>query len=175
MHVDVVVANVDDPPELTGPDTVDDFPENSSTGRQVGRYNASDPEGAAVTLNLSSGASDFSLAGNGAVTFDESPDFEDLPTYSFIVRAVAGSHTVDKVVTVNIQNVEERGAITLSSVQPQEETEFSATLDDDDGPTRTTWQWYRTSSRGSTGAVITNANSRFYTPVADDVGSSSAS
>ena len=55
VHVDVTVANVDEPPELTGPDTVDDFPENSAISRQVGRYTASDPEGATVTLSLSSG------------------------------------------------------------------------------------------------------------------------
>ena len=36
---------MDEPPVLEGPDTVDDFPENSSTSRQVGRYTASDPEG----------------------------------------------------------------------------------------------------------------------------------
>ena len=101
----------------------------------------------------------------------ESPDYEEQRSYSVTVRAEAGSHTVDKVVTVNIQNVEEPGTITLSTVQPQEGTAFTATLDDDDGPTGTTWQWYRTSSRGSTGAAITNANSRSYTPVADDVGS----
>ena len=62
LHVDVIVQNVDEPPELTGPDTVDDFTENSSTSRQVGRYTASDPEGATVTLSLSSGGTDFVLA-----------------------------------------------------------------------------------------------------------------
>ena len=72
--------------------------------------------------------------------------------------------------TVKIRNVEEPGTVTFSTVQPQEGTGLTATLDDDDGPTGTTWQWYRTSSRGSTGTAITNANSRFYTPGATDVG-----
>ena len=84
--------------------------------------------------------------------------------------AEAGSHTVDKVVTVDIQNVEEPGVISLSSVQPQEGTEFTATLEDDDEPTGTTWQWYRTTSRGSSGTAISNANSRFYIPDVYDVG-----
>ena len=44
-HVDLIVKNVDDPPELTGPDTIDNLPENSATSQQVGRYTASDPEG----------------------------------------------------------------------------------------------------------------------------------
>ena len=171
LHVDVIVRNVDEPPIITGPDTVDDFPENSATSRQVGRYTASDPEGASVNLSLSSGSAEFALAGNGVLTFEESPDYEDQRSYNATVSAAAGSHTANKTVTVNIQNVEEPGAITLSSVQPQEGTQLTATLEDDDGPTGTTWQWYRTSSRGSTGTAITNADSRSYTPDAADVGS----
>ena len=171
LHVDVIVADVNEPPELTGPDTVDDFPENSATSRQVGRYTASDPEGATVNLSLSSGGSDFTLAGNGVLTFKEPPDYEEQRSYSVTVRAEAGSHTLYKVVTVNIQNVEEPGAITLSAVQPQEGTSLTATLDDDDGPTGTTWQWRRASSRGSTGSAIDGATSDTYTPDSDDVGS----
>ena len=109
LQVDVIVTPVDEPPELTGPDTIDDFPENSATGRQVGRYTASDPEGATVTLSLSSGDADFTLAGNGVLTFKESPDYEERSSYSVTVRAVAGSHTIDRVVTVTIENIEERG------------------------------------------------------------------
>ena len=169
-HVDILVQNVDEPPVITGPDTVDDFPENSATIRQVSRYTASDPEGATVTMSLAVGGADFSLAGNGVLTFGESPDYEGRSSYSVTVRAVAGSHTVDKAVTVNIQNVEERGGVTLSAVQPQEGTRLSATLDDDDGPSGTRWQWYRTSSQGSTGTAITSATSPAYTPEADDVG-----
>ena len=164
LHVDVIVQNVDEPPELTGPDTVDDFPENSAASRQVGRYTATDPEGATVTLSLSSGGADFTLASNGVLTFGESPDFEVQSSYSATVRAVAGSHTVNKTVTVNIQNVEEPGAVSLSTVQPQEGTSLTATLEDDDVPTGTTWQWYRTSNRGSTGTAITGATSGNYTP-----------
>ena len=56
-------------------------------------------------------------------------------------------------------------------MQPQEGTELTATLEDNDKLTGTTWQWYRTSSRSSAGAAITNVNSRFYTPAAADGGS----
>ena len=169
LHIDVIVKNVDEPPVIAGPDTVDDYPENSAASRQVGRYTASDPEGATVTLSLTgTDSDDFTLAGNGVLTFKESPDYEEQRSYSVTVRPEGGAHTLDKAVTVNIQNVEEPGAVTLSTVQPQEGTGLTATLDDDDGPTGTTWQWYRTSSRGSTGTAITN--SRFYTPDATDVG-----
>ena len=157
-------------PLLPGPETIDDFPENSASSRQVGRYSARDPEGATLTLSLSSGGGPFTLASNGVLTFRESPDYEERSSYSVSVRAVAGSHTVNRVVTVNILNVEERGAVTLSAVQPQEGTSLVAELEDDDGPSGTTWQWYRTSSRGSTGTVITSATSPTYLPDADDVG-----
>ena len=76
-----------------------------------------------------------------------------------------------KPVAVNIQNLEEPGTVTLSAVQPQAGTFLTATLEDDDQPTGITWQWYRTSSRGSAGTAITNATSRFYPPVdPEDVG-----
>ena len=80
-------------------------------------------------------------------------------------------HTIPKVFVVNIQNVEEPGTVSLSAVQPQENTALTATLEDDDEPTSTTWQWYLTSSRSGTGTAITNATSNSYTPDADDVGS----
>ena len=171
LHVDVIVKNVDEPPDLNGPDTVDDFPENSAITRQVGRYTATDPERATVTLSLTgTGSSDFALASNGVLTFKDSPDFEEQGSYSVTVRAVAGSHTVNQPVTVSIQNVEEAGTVALSTLQPQEGVEIEATLEDDDIPSSTAWQWYRASSRGSTGTAITNAISRFFTPVAGDMG-----
>ena len=170
LDVDVIVKNVDELPEITGPDTVDDFPENSSTSRQVGLYTASDPEGATVTLGLSSEDTDFNLASNGAVTFEESPDYEDQSTYTFTVRAVAGSDTVNKPVTVNIQNLEEPGTVTLSSVQPQEDILLTATLEDGDGANGIRWQWYRASSQSSTGTALAGATSTSYTPISDDVG-----
>ena len=172
LHVDVIVLNIDEPHVIDGPGAVDDFPENSPTSRQVARYTARDPEGATVTLSLTgTDSDDFNLASNGALTFRASPDFETQNGYTVTVRAVAGLHAVDKPVNVNIQNVEEPGTVTLSSVQPQENVALTATLDDDDQPFGTTWQWYRTSSRGSAGTAITNADSRSYTPVGDDVAS----
>ena len=167
---------MDEPLELTGPDTIDNLPENSAASRQVGRYTASDPEGATAALSLPSGGANFVLASNGALTFKEYPDYETQSSYTVTVRARVGSgisntvNTIDKQVTVNIQNLEEPGTVTLSSVQPQAGTTLTATLDDGDRPTGTTWQWYRTSIRGSSGTAITNADSRFYTPGADDVG-----
>ena len=175
LHVDVIVRNVDEPPELTGPDAVDNFPENSATSRQVARYTASNPERAAITWSLSGTDDSAFPLDNGTLTFKESPDYEDQPSYSVTVNVEAGGQTTSKTETINITNIEEAGAVTLSTVQPQAETEVAAELEDPDNERNDTWQWYRTSSRGSTGTAIDNvasgSNTRFYTPVASDVGS----
>ncbi len=174
LHVDVIVKNVDEPPTIAGPETVDDFPENSPTSRQVARYTATDPEGATVALSLTGADSDeFTLAGNGVLAFKESPDYEAPggQSYGVTVRAAAGSHTVDKPVAVNIQNTEETGAVTLSTVQPQVGTSLAATLEDDDEPSGVTWQWYLASSRSSAGTAISGETSDSYTPTSGDVGS----
>ena len=118
LHVDILVQNVDEPPEISGPDTVEDFPENSAISRQVGRYTATDPERATVSLSLTgTDSDDLNLASNGVATFKASPDYEEQTAYSFNIRAVAGTHTENLPVTVNIRNVEERGTVTLSAVR----------------------------------------------------------
>ena len=171
LRVDVIVTPVNEPPIFTGPDSVEYFPENSPTSRQVGRYTATDPEGANVTLDLYGADSDqFTLASNGVVTFNKSPDFEEKQGYVLPIVPSDGRSLGPKIIFVDIRNVEEPGVVTLSSVQPQKGTVLTASLEDDDEPTGTTWQWYRTSSRSGTGTAITAATSRSYTPDTDDVG-----
>ena len=119
-HVDLIVKNVDEPPELTGPDTVDDFPENSSTSRQVARYTASDPERAPARLSLTSGDTGaFTLASDGVLTFNNPPNYQTQSRYQVTVSAEAGMPTgvtaTIKPVTVNIENVEEPGTASLST------------------------------------------------------------
>ena len=175
LHVDIIVKNVDEPPVISGTEAVDGFPENSAASRQVGRYIATDPEGATVTLGLSSGGADFTLASNGVLTFRESPDYEEQDGYTVTVKAEAGIHSgsdaVLKTVNIDIQNLEEPGTVSLSSVQPQVDTVLTATLEDDDVPSTESWQWYRASSRSSPGTAIDGATSATYTPDSGDVGS----
>ena len=170
VNVDVVVTNVPEAPELTGPETIDDYQENSAS--RVATYSATDPEGGTITWSLL-GADNgvLSLDSNGYLTFDEPPDFEARSNiYRVTVRASDGSIAAELGVTITVTNREEPGTVTLSAVQPQVETQLTATLADSDGVLSVTWQWYRASSPGSSGTAITNATSRFYTPVAADVG-----
>ena len=74
--------------------------------------------------------------------------------------------------TINVENVDEDGTVTLSSLQPQVEAELTADLSDPDGdPTRVAWQWARgNTSSGPFTNVSSGQDPASYTPVAADVG-----
>ena len=75
-------------------------------------------------------------------------------------------------VTINVINVDEAGAVDLSSVQPEDDQELTATLTDPDGSvSNLTWVW-AISSDGTTGWTdIAGATVASYTPLSGDVGS----
>ena len=117
----------------------------------------------------------FSIDG-GALSFNDSPDFEspaDEDTdnvYNLTIGASDAEGNLTKVdVTVTVTNVDEAGTVTLSSLDPEEEVRITATLADPDGiASNIRWQWAR-SSDGSTGWVdIDEATSGIYTPVPAD-------
>ena len=62
-------------------------------------------------------------------------DFETAEFYYVIVIATdtAGGTAVTGQITINLDNVEEPGTVTLSSLQPLVATPLTATLDDPDG------------------------------------------
>ena len=63
--VTVTVTNVEEPPVISGPDSVT-FDENGTSA--VGVYTATDPEGEDATLVLNSGTDEFTLL-DGALSF----------------------------------------------------------------------------------------------------------
>ena len=107
--VDIAVEDIDEPPEITGPTSVE-FAENSTA--TVATYRASDPEGEAVTWALAgtdSGA--FELSASGVLTFEAPPDHEARERYELILRASAdgelGVQTGTLDVTVTVTDVDE--------------------------------------------------------------------
>ena len=134
------------------------------------------------------------VASTGVLTFKTAPDFED-PTdatsanpsnaatnneYVLVVTATSGTDArammATQTITVTVTNVNEAGAVTFGSTEPQAGTALVATLSDPDGSVGDlTWAWERldaaSSSSGAaiTGATSANLSSR-YTPVAADVG-----
>ncbi len=146
---------------------------------------ATDPEGDTLTYSLSgTHASSFDIdASNGQISVGSGTtlDYESgLREYSVIVSVhdrldtdgdqdTTNDDSID--VTINVNNVDETGTVSMSTTWPRERTTLSASLTDPDGSVSdTSWQWAR-SANGSTGwRDIVRARSNRYTPVVNDVG-----
>ena len=184
----ITVDEVDEAPVFTADKTSHSHAEDELPAEVVYDFAVYDPEGDAVTYSLS-GADDgkFSIGvsnGNGALTFDNSPDFEARGSadgdnvYEVTVKAASTdmgegatekSTTVD--VTVEVTNVDEPGMVSLSASQPRIGVEIRANtpVDPDGGVTDVTWQWERADNVafGENGSVtkIKDATNAGYTPV----------
>ena len=164
-------------------------PENSGEGTSVGTaVAATDSNGGDIlTYALTgTGSSNFAIDSGGQITVAAGAtlDHESAPSYSLSATVRDGKDadgnadtSVDDTiaVTINVTNVDEAGAVSLSSDQPQVGTELTATLaDPDGGVSGATWTWAR-SADGSDGswATISGASSTdttsAYTPVDGDV------
>ncbi len=160
--------------------------EEEPPGNHVGSaVTATDPEGNTLVYSLSgTHASSFDIdASNGqiAVGSGTTLDYESgRREYSVIVSVhdrldTDGDQDTmndDSVnVTINVNNVDEAGTVSMSTTWPREGTTLSASLTDPDGSVSdTSWQWAR-SANGSTGwRDIVGANSYRYRPVANDGG-----
>ena len=98
-------------------------------------------------------------------------DFETTPNYSVTVTATdTGAATDTIIITITVNNVDEPGTVTLSSLQPLVAIEITAALDDpDDVSGSVTWLWERSPDGTSPWTPISGASDS-YTPVFDDVG-----
>ena len=167
ITVTINVGKVDEVPDLEG-EAPSKYAENGTA--PVATFTATDPEGASIVWMLG-GANemDFSIEG-GVLEFTSSPDYESTldNMYEVTVQASDGGvdSTAEKVVTIEVTNVEELGTVTLSTLQPQVGTPVTATLTDPDVAEAGTvvWKW----SRGRN--VIVTAIVAVYTPTVDDVG-----
>ena len=119
INVTITVTNVDDPPVITGPQTVD-WPENAAG--TITTYRASDPEGVATFLSLIDTGDDDSFDfSSGRLSFKstELPDFEGKQQYHIELGAttdfLALAFDTTYAVTINITDVDEPPEITLAS------------------------------------------------------------
>ena len=196
ITVTITVTDENEPPTLSkralvisGQSNVD-HPENDRT--TVATYTGAGPQATRVSWSLlGDDAGDFSISG-GRLTFRGTPNYESPAdrntdnSYHVTIRAAGGGFTATRAVTVRVVNVDEDGAVTLSSTRAAVGVELTATLTDPDGRAGDTppitgtgtdltddaaWIWEK-SPDGSTGwASIAGANSNTYTPDTDDVGS----
>ncbi len=182
----VTLRNVTELTAITGPSSVA-FPENSWS--RVAAFTASSEEDRAgidwvlagtdsdhFSIDSPPGALRFALQAVAPRIFSEPPDFEApvdpdaANTYELTLLARAGSSVTDThTFTVTVTDVDEEGALSLSSTRPALGAVLTAVPTDPDGVTAGTalWQWERSTGRNSW-AVIDGAASASYTPAAAD-------
>ena len=186
IMVTIDVTNVIELQPLTGPATVD-YEENRAL--RVATYTASSEEdqhgigwtvtgtdAAHFTIDTPGGALRFHIDPVAPNIFPKLPDFESPDDtgadneYSISLLVQAGS-TISSpfAVTVTVTDVDEAGALSLSSTRPALGAVLRAVLTDPDGVTAGTalWQWERSTGRNAW-AVIDGGAAASYTPVAAD-------
>ena len=188
LRVTITVTDVDEAPVISGDDP-GEYAENG-TGT-VSDFNAVDPERTRIVWTLSGNdAGDFSISSTGVLTFNSSPDYEN-PTdadtnneYRVTVEASdTGSKQDTREVTVTVTNLDEKGTIDLTLLQPKVGVELEASVTDPDGESgqrppitdteidTVSWQWAKSSSANGPWTNINGQIEAAYTPVAADIGS----
>ncbi|MCY3504793.1 MAG: cadherin domain-containing protein [Chloroflexi bacterium] len=159
-------------------------PENSRSGTSIGDpVAAEDPERDRLTYSLSgTDAASFSIvASSGQLRVKEPLDFETKSSYEVTVDVHDGkdglgntSAEIDQSidVTITVDNVDEAGAVTLTTLTAtiQARVEVTAVLEDDDGPSSVTWAWARSPNGRTDWVNLVGATSNRYTPTLVDAG-----
>ena len=122
ITVTINVTDVDEPPTISGPQTVE---WNENRAGTIATYTARDPEGLAVFLTLTDlGEARFFELSNGRLSFksDALPNFEGRDVYSIELGAAAADPSAQVfdttyVVTVNILDVDEPANISFLAAQ----------------------------------------------------------
>ncbi len=164
-----------EPPEFPLTETrARDVDENTPAGEDIGEpVAATDPEGDTLTYSLdTAGAESFDIGSTtGQLQTKAALNFETTPSYSVTVTATdTGAATDTIIITITVNNLEEPGTVTLSSLQPLVAIPLTTTLDDPDVVSGSvTWSWERSPDGTSSWTLISGATSASYTPVPADV------
>ena len=163
-----------EPPVFPSNTTLRNVDENTVAGEDIGPpVTATDPEGDTLTYSLDvDGAESFDIGSTtGQLRTKAALDFETPANYFITVTATDTAGATDTItVTITVNNIDEPGTVTLSSLQPVEEIRLTATLDDpDDVSGSATWSWARSPNGTSSWTLISGATSASYTPVPADV------
>ena len=127
--------------------------ENQPVGTIVGEFNATDPEGGAMTYHLVSGIGDgdnalFTLDANGTLMTNQSFDYESNAS-TYAIRVEARDELNDGTegnFTVSLQNLNEApvGEVTISGdAEVGRVLTADHNLSDEDGNGAVSFQWYR--------------------------------
>ena len=167
------------PPTFANPSVAFAVNENATSGT-VGTVTATDPDSDPITYSVGGGDvaafnEDFSLGStSGAITVKPvaTIDHEGRPSYSVTITVTdpyGGADTIG--VTINVTDVDEPGAVALSTATPAVGKSLTATLSDPDGSvTGRAWIWAWSTTRTGSFTTISGANAAIYTPVTADAG-----
>ena len=135
ITVTVLVSDVNESASFGSVDPTRTIEENTPAGVPLGApFQATDGDGDTLTYSLgANNAEDFEIdAASGQLRTRAALDYEAQSTYSLGVTATSGADNNSIPVTVTVENVEEPGAVTLSSVQPRVGDTLNADLTDPD-------------------------------------------
>ena len=155
----------------------------------VATYTAEDPEGTWITWSLLDPDADVFDIDEGVLTFKQSPNYEDPANVNtdneYNVMVVATDSDDDPAmammtVTVTVTNVDEAGTLTLSTLQPVDGIDVTATLTDIDSvnsdnltgtvtPEDIAWKWAKSLNHAGTYTDIDGEMAANYTPKPADL------
>ena len=183
VPVTVTLTSIPEGPLIEGPamvtvnEVIDPRPNQVVAVRA---YTKRDPERSATnwgpvgSSEVLSGADSDAFAFDqqtGRLTFASPPDYEDGAQYTVTLTANDGTLDGRLDITVNVDNLEERGMLTLGGVrQGANGVPLQATLTDPDIVATETWVWQRSTSRSGPWMDIANTDASSYTPTAAVVG-----
>ena len=177
-------------PEFSDGETVDrTVDEDTAAAQNIGDPIAATDTNDDDTLTYSLGGTDaasFAIdAGTGQLMTEATLDFETQDSYSVTVEVRDSRNDMGAVdtavddtiaVTINVINVEEDGAVTLTTAGAEmaaaiEGAEITASVEDGDGSiTNIVWQWSSSASAEGQYADIDGATDATYTPAMEDKG-----
>ena len=160
---------------ITGRSRVE-YLENGTAPVETYGVSGSDANGATWALSGPDN-SVFDISSAGVLTFNSPPDFEAPAdtggnnVYDVTVEATSGGVMTPRSVTVTVENVDEPGTITFSSLggEARVGVEITVELDEGDEETNVTWRWGRTAVATDPCTAIPGETSNTYTPVEADV------
>ena len=182
--VAIGVSNVIELTTFSGP-TLVTFAENGAGRVATFSYSSDEDRDGIEWLMAGVDRGLFSLdSPSGALRFLQAPDFENPldvgplgrgTDNGYELKLVAWARDNDQIFTdevdvkVTVTDVDEPGAISLSSARPSKDSALTATLNDPDGVTVGTalWQWERSTGRNAW-TVINGGAAASYTPAAAD-------
>ena len=142
LPVTITITDVDEATAVTlnGQEMLS-VAENS--GLSLATYTAQDPEGGAITWSLEGSDKDLFTLSGGALSFDESPDYETKSLYAVTVKAAAGSKSAVRNVTVTVEDVNEPpvisggGSVSVTELHSKTDPVKVLTATDPEGDTIT--------------------------------------